>query len=358
VEQDFLRGTGRRQQRALHIVAIAVIVTVAVVALAITAIYRHSQGHGSLPLSMDLPYVAPGVATGTKVILRGAEVGEVVGLEKISDGSVRMGLSLNTSDIDGLTDAFDVDFRPANYFGVTGVNVIGRPGGSQLVAGQTLNRIPLGDFTMSTMIEKGSLVINGTLTNDMISTLDKVIRYTNGLNPMIQSGIVFADTIAKTQRALPSTLFNDANAVLDVLPAFDRETVDALYGIFDTKFNRLPDGSRGVDDQFLDDTGAGLELGSGSLFSAAGHLLASHPAELAPATEAVKTLSDAVPDLLDQGALTGKLGTVVERYDRAMTGPDGAKTLNLRIELENLPMLATPLALSGLGPEPRQEGPR
>ena len=358
MEQDFLRGTDRQQNRILNIVAVAVIATVVVVALGATAIYRHSQGRGSLHVSMDIPTVAPGVATGTKVILRGAEVGQVTGLAKVADGTVRMELELSPDKIGGLTDAFDVDFRPANYFGVTGVNVIGRSGGAPLVAGQILNRAPVGDFTMSTMLEKGSFVINGTLTNSMIETLDKVVRYTNGLNPMIQSGIVFVDRIAKTQREFPSILFGDMNAILEMLPAFDRETIDAMYSIFDTKFNRLSDGSMGVDDRFLDDTDAGLKLGSGSLFSAAGHLLASHPDELTPATDAVKALTDTVPNILASGALTGRLRTIIDNYDNAFTGPDNAKTLNLRVVVENMPMLAAPLALSGLGQTPRQGGPR
>lgn len=348
MEQDFIRGTDRHQARVLTTVALVLIISLTAICTSSLVLYQHNKSKGVLNLSVDVPYVAPGVSSGTEVILRGVPVGKVTGLQKVADRSVRIDLSLLPDLIAGITSSFEIDFRPANYFGVTAVNMTGSPGGSDLVDGQILARVPLGDFTMSTMIEKGSFAINGTLTSEMTATLDKVVRYTNGLNPMIQAGIVLADTVTKTQRALPSELLGQANEVLAVLPAFNIQTIQSMYSIFDTQFNRRADGSFGVTDDFMDRTDAGLNLGSGSLFSAAGRLLASHPDELTPATDIVTAISDVVPDVLAQGALSEQLRAVVEGYERAFSSNGDSRTLNLRIILDKLPVLATPFGVKDL----------
>jgi len=345
--QDFLRGTDQEQVRVVYVVAGAVIAVATVVVLAISWIYPRIESNGALALNVDVPYVAPGVDTGTKVILRGVEVGTVTGLDKIDEGVVRMGLSLNPDQIHGLTDAFDIDFRPENYFGVTAVNIVGRSGGGELAGGEVLNRAPAGDFTMSTMLEKGSLAVDGTLTASMIATLDKIIRYTDGLTPMIQTGVVLADRLSATQQAIPSRLLDDLNHTLDVTPAFDSQMIVALYNMYDNKFNRRPDGSHGLSDSLFDNTDQGLYLTANSLFGAAGHLLASHGSQLTPVAGIVQAYSDIVPDLLDGGAAAGKLGTLIDSYNKIFTGQGDAKTLDLRIIVDELPMFAAPLAVSG-----------
>lgn len=312
----------------------------------------------TLDLSIDVPYVAPGIRPGAKVIVRGNEVGEVSSLTRFDDSSIRMGLALRPTAVKGLTDNFGIDFRPANYFGVTALNLVGRPGGGHVVSGQVFDRRPAGDYSMSTMIEKGSLVVSGTLTDSMIQSLDKIIRYTDGLTPLIQTGVVLANRVAQTQQAMPSVLLADMNRILDVVPYFSSQFADTLYNLYDSDLNRLPDGSFGVDDAVMTELDQGLDLAGGGLFGAAGTLVSSHPAQLLPVTQMVAALSDAVPNLLGGGAAASKLSTLVDRYNGAFTGPVGHKALNLRIVLDDLPAMATPLALTGLPPTADQEAGR
>lgn len=346
--QDFLRGTDLQQARTVNIVALVVIVVVAVAFVVMVWVRPHYEKPGGLPLSVDVPYVGPGVGKGTKVILRGDVVGEVSTLRKTDDG-LRLGLVLTPDQIHGLTDSFAVDYRPQNYFGISAVNLVAKTGGGQLIPDTILNRVPAGDYTMSTMLEKGSLAIDGTLTTSMITTLDKVIRYTDGLTPLIQSGIVFADRVAKTQQAMPSVLLGRMDDILDVLPAFSDQAIVALYNMFDTQFNvKMPDGSRRVDDWHMDQADGGLYLAANNLFGAAGHLLASHKNELTPDVQLVQALTDAVPHLLDGGAALPKISGLVDRYNRAFSGAGPGRTLNLRLDLDEFPALAAPLAATGL----------
>ncbi|MFC8529236.1 hypothetical protein [Nocardia sp. NPDC057227] len=175
--------------------------------------------------------------------------------------------------------------------------------------------------------------------------------------PLIESGIVFADRVAATQQDLPSDQLRAVNDILAVLPAFSAEAIDSLDRAFYSDYNRRPDGSIGVDDAFIDYTDGGLALAANSLFGKAGALLASHGTEITPVTLLVKALTDALPQMLDGGAAPAKLRALIDRYDAAFTGPDGSKTLNLRLVLDDLPMLAAPMALTGVtapaGAEPR-----
>ncbi|MET7773190.1 Mce family protein [Nocardia sp. NPDC005366] len=356
--QDFLRGSDRRQSRVVNGAAAAVLAVATAAVVGVVWVFPHYDEPEGLALNIDVPYVGPGVGTGTKVILHGAEVGEVTGLDKTRPDTVRMTVTLEPGEIGGLTDAFDLDFRPQNYFGITAVNLVDRPGGGALMAGRTLDRVPAGDFTMSTMLEKGSVAIDGTLTTSMVRSLDKVVRYTDGLTPLIQSGIVFADRVAATQQTLPTELLRYANDILAVLPAFSAEAIDSLAYVYDSVYNRKPDGSIGVDDAFMDYSDAGLGLAANSLFGKAGRLLASHGTELTPMTLLVKALTDAMPRMLDGGAAPAKSRELIDRYSAAFSGPGDSRTLNLRLVLDDLPMIAAPLALTGLPPMLAQEGPR
>ncbi|WP_174187460.1 Mce family protein [Nocardia barduliensis] len=355
--QDFVRGSDARQTRVVHGAGVAVLALAALTLVGAVWVRPLVDEPDGLALDVEVPYVGPGVSDGTKVLLHGNEVGEVTALERPDPGTVRMGLLLDPAGIDGLTDSFELDFRPQNYFGITAVNLIARPGGSELTAGRTLDRTPVGDFTMSTMLEKGSVAIDGTLTTSMVAALDEAVRYTDGLTPLIESGIVFADRVAATQQDLPSVQLRAVNDILAVLPGFSAEAIDTLDIVYHSDYNRRPDGSIGVDDAFMDYSDAGLGLAANSLFGKAGALLASHGTELTPVTLLVKALTDALPHMLDGGAAPAKLRELIDRYDAAFTGPDGAKTLNLRLVLDGLPVIAAPPAPTGV-PSPAGEEPR
>ncbi|MFC8529924.1 Mce family protein [Nocardia sp. NPDC057227] len=356
--QDFVRGSDEQQSRTLHTAAAGALALVALALVGAIWVRPHFAEPDGLALDVQVPYVGPGVGTGTKVLLHGAEVGEVTALDRPRSDIVRMRLLLDPAEIDGITDSVQLDFRPQNYFGITAVNLIGQDGGAPLESGRILDRTPAGDFTMSTMLEKGSVAVDGTLTTSMVAALDEAVRYTDGLTPLIESGVLFADRVAATQRDLPTEQLRALNDILAVLPGFSTAAVDSLEFVRQSDYNRRPDGTTGVDDAFMDYSDAGLELAATSLFGKAGSLLASHGSEVTPVTLLVKALTDAMPHVLDGGAAPAKLRALLDRYDAAFTGPDGARTLNLRLVLDDLPMIAAPLAATGVPVPAETEPPR
>lgn len=356
--QDFVRGTSGRQDRVLNMTGLVVIGVICAIVVTAGWIYpRHSTTEG-LHIRIEVPFVGPGVATGTAVILRGADVGEVTGLQRNGTGPVELDLMLKSDRVSGITNTFDIDFRPKNYFGSTAVNMVARPGGTGLVAGETLTRMPTGDFTMSTMLEKSSLTVDGTLTSSMISSLDKVIRYTDGLTPLIETGIIVADRVAKTQQALPSELLGRFNDILETLPGFTGQAIETLTYVYNSSFNKRADGTVGVNDSFMDETDQGLTLAAGKLFGQAGALLKSHGTELTPLTQIVAQIAGTLPVVLEGGTTAEDLRTILDRYDSAFTDTGDGRTLKLRIVLDNLPSLATPLEISKLTLSPAGEVPR
>lgn len=186
--QDFLRGSATTQSRMLATTGIAVVTAMTVAAVATVSMYPRLTAPDGIAVGIEVPQVGPGVAEGTKVVLRGQSIGEVTALARTRSGAVQMQLALSEDQVSGLTDNFELDFRPENYFGTSAVNLIAQPGGAELESGMELQRTPRGDFTMSTMIERGSLTIDGTLTDQMISSLDKSVHYLDGLTPWIETG--------------------------------------------------------------------------------------------------------------------------------------------------------------------------
>lgn len=323
----------------------AVLALVAVIQLVTTL---SDDDSGTVRIAIETPSIAPGVKPGTTVILHGAAVGAVSSLQRTQSDSISMDVALDAGKIGGLTEDFAIDFRPENYFGVTALNVIPESSGSPLENGARLIRPSAADYTMSTMIERGSIVTTGSLSQDMVDIVEKMLKYTDGLTPLIRSGLVFADVVAKTQRALPAELLAQADDIVETLPGFFGQTVDGATVIFEGEYNRQPDGTLGPNTEVLDKSDAGLALGSGSLFSAAGTLLRSHSTELTPAVDIVRMFAEPVPGMVGDGALGPRLRRTVRALTDALGGGGANPTVRLKIIVDDLPGLAAPLGLGGL----------
>ncbi|WP_072815997.1 Mce family protein [Rhodococcus zopfii] len=351
--QDFLRGTAAEQSRRLATTGMATIAVLGVAAVAGATLYPKWTAPKGIDVAVDVAYVGPGVTEGTKVVLRGQSIGTVTELERTASESVQMHLVLDEDQIGGLTDRFELDFRPENYFGTSAVNLVAHPGGNPLASGMRLAREPQGDYTMSTMIEQGSLTIDGTLTDDMISSLDKTVHYLDGLTPWIDAGMEVADHVAATQQELPTVQIARFNDILDAMPGFSDQAIASLMNIYDSNYNRRADGSIGVDDAVFDEANAGLTLAANQLFGQAGALLASHGEELTPLIESVVVASDVFPHLVNGGMTPSAARDIVRRLDSTFVDTPDGQRLRLRVLVDGFPSFTAPL---GLGAAPATEG--
>lgn len=338
------RKTSEQEARLLVLIGFAVLLTVAVVAALILIDPFGRGADRRTALTLDTPFVGPGVVDGTPVLMHGQSVGEVTAVHSRPEGGVRMNLRLEPKPIAGLTDTVGVDFRPSNYFGVTGVNLIqGAPGGNALQNGMHLSVVPRGNYTMQALLSRMGDLTGGVITPQLVSVLERATRYVDGLNPVLETLLLVANSVTKVQTVSAGQFVRNAAGITVAAPGF----VDAMTDLA----NRLNRNGIDGDDQFFQERFlATVQLASTGMFGAIGQLLSSHVRELLPATQAVQALTGAVPRIAQSENIAEALPELRTRFERMYEGGDDQRALQVRIVLDGLPGVAAPLDAMGMPP--------
>lgn len=137
-----LRGSQKRQDSILTLVGTAVLLCVVLAMLAVVIEPFSGPPPDRISVAIDTPFVGQGVEAGTAVVLHGVEVGKVTSVALSPGGGVRLAIGLQRGPVAGLTDKMNIDFRPINYFGVPGVNIIPAPGGQAVRDGTEISVMP------------------------------------------------------------------------------------------------------------------------------------------------------------------------------------------------------------------------
>ncbi|MDS1114812.1 hypothetical protein RD149_13645 [Gordonia westfalica] len=337
----FLIGSDRQRQRVLRRAG-AIVVALAVVA-ALIGLYAVPALKGDDPdvlkVTIDTTAVGPGVEAGTDVVMFGAPVGKVTSLGVDELGMTSVELELDRAAVDGLGRDFGIDFRPKNYFGITGVNIsdIGNAAAGELRNGDHLNRDAGADYTMATMIEQGSDVANGSLVPETMDAIKRVLAYTSAFEPLIHTGVVLADVVERTQREMPAELLGKYNDIVDALPPFADGAISALFHFYNSEL-------RAAGDEVQNNFTSTLKAISDNFFSMVGTLLKSNQANLTSTVELATEAASVLP-AIGQGVITPvTVRDLVRRLDGAFGKKgDGTTVLKVNIALESLPGLAVPL---------------
>jgi hypothetical protein len=332
------------------------------------------RSHDVISVAIETPYVGQGVAAGTPIIMHGATIGQVVSVLSIPGGGVRLKADLQPGPTRGLTDAMGIDYRPSNYFGVTGINVIPARNGRPLQSGMQLRIAPTGNFALQALIYRLGELSNGVFNDRLISVIQRATQYADGLTPLLETALIVANSVAKVQTVSTERLLRNTTGVSIAFPGF----VDALFylgnnivhdwfGGFDfEKFKAmdkywpvLPDLNRrqadmkaGIlqrtfltseyqDKHFLPLISAAIT----DLFTRVGNLEYSHINDLLPAVESVRALTDAVPKILSPDSFAYTLTEIRKRFERMYVGSGDERALQVRIILDRLPGVAAPLGL-------------
>lgn len=335
------RTSAEQETRLLVRIGLALIVTV-VVAIALIGFNPFAGGAAEeTSLTIHSPYVGQGVVRGTPVLMHGVKVGEVRSVAVRPEGGVQLDLRVQPNPTAGLTDTVDVDFRPSNYFGVTGVNLMAGPSGGQpLRDGTQIAVLPRSNYTMQALLSRLSAITDGVVTPELVSVLDRATRYVDGMNPMLETVLLVADAIATVQTISTEHLVRNAAGVGVAAPSF----VDGLTDLAD----RLDHAGLDVDETFFQERFlATVQLASTGLFGAVGSLLSSHVNELLPATEILRTLTGPVPGIAPAQNISESLAELRTRFERMYAGSPEQRALQVRIVLDSLPGVAAPLAAVG-----------
>lgn len=363
------RGSQRHQDRVLALSGLTVLLVIVLIALFIVANPFGGRADSRFSLVINTPYVGQGVAAGTAIVLHGVEVGNVVKVAGTANGGVRLVAELEKKPVQGLTDAMTIDFRPINYFGVAGVNLRPNPGGQVLREGSEINSAPAGNFTLSELLSQLGEVSAASLTPQLIQVIDRVTRYTDGLNPLFETAVTVTRAVADVQTVPTERMLTNSASIVAAFPGFTDAAIEASRRITDFKYypgqapcppaqtvpqqlaypylectavENLADMS---EDYFRN---APLEFGkfaSEGLFAAVGKLERSHVDDLYPLIAGTKALTDVIPPLLRPQDIAEKLAELRTRFERLYAGNGDQRAISIRVVLDSLPGVAAPIGI-------------
>ncbi|MGA7134914.1 MAG: MlaD family protein [Mycobacterium sp.] len=374
-----LHATAESETRTLTRIGIITVVGVVVAAAILFAVNSlGGKPHDVISLTIDTPYVGQGVASGTPVILRGVKIGQVTSVSSIPGGGVRLETDLQSKPTRGLTDAMQIDFRPSNYFGVTGIAVTPASAGSPLRNGLQLKMIPKGNFSLQALIYRLGELSNGVFNQRLVSVIQRATQYVDAFDPLLETALMVGTSVSKVQRVSTERLLRNTTGVSVAFPGF----INTLIGTGDS-FLHSEMGTRPGDfdpEKFkqtykywsvLDDTThkqfddlAKLALTTEPtdeyydkrwipLFDKArtaflgvvGKLESSHLNDLFPVVESVRALADTVPKIVSPDDFASTLTEIRTRFERIYSASGDEHALNVRIIMDRLPGVGTPLGL-------------
>ncbi|WP_319449714.1 MULTISPECIES: Mammalian cell entry related domain protein [unclassified Mycobacterium] len=339
---------------------------------------RH-QSHGVISVAIETPYVGEGVTSGTPLIMHGVKVGEVNAISSHSGGGVLLKADLQSGSTTGLTDTMAIDFRPANYFGVTGINLIPANGGRPLQNGALITVTPTGNFTLQALLSRLGELSNNVVTPRLVSVLDRATRYTDALNPLLETMLITGTSLAKVQTISTEQLLRNATGISVAFPGYVNALVQTgdhyVHSKIGIGFNADEDYKNNpyvstYDDALLNQYNAArkalesdpdgftygrvkdwLKGAETDLFSKIGNLESSHIYDLFPAVEEFRLIADVVPQLISPADIGDTLRELRSRLEHMYAGSGDQRALQVRIVLDSLPGVATPLGLVLGGPQ-------
>jgi hypothetical protein len=338
----FHRASEEREARILTAVGMG-LATCAVLAVTAFAVVDPFGGRPSdqFGVVIESPYVGQGVATGTALLVHGAKVGEVTQVSSVPGGGVRMAAELRQGPTAGLTDAMGIDFRPANYFGVTGINLRPGNGGQALVNGSLIKTTPAGNFTMQALLSRLGELSHGVFTPHLVDVVQRATDYTDGLNPLLETMLVVSTSVTNVQSVSTAQLLTNTTGISVAMPGF-------VNGMMSTGNYFVHATLDNVTEDFYKNTyQPTIAFTNTSLFGATGNLLTSHSTELAPMVDMIKVLTDVVPGLVPADAIADTARELRTRLERLFAGSPEQRAINVRVVLDSLPGVAAPIDAVG-----------
>lgn len=364
-----LRGSSQYQERVLTAIGAAVVLCVA---LAVSLIVREpfsGRAKDQLSIQIMTPYVGQGVEAGTAVVLHGVKVGQVTDVTNAAGGGVQLITELQAQPARGLTDTMSIDFRPINYFGVPGINLLPNPGGQALRDGIGITVVPTGNFTLSELLSQLGDVSASSLTPQLVNVIDRVTRYTDGLNPLFETAVTVARAFQAVQTVPTAQLVTNLSTAVAAFPPFTDAAIITGRRIIDYSYYpgqdlgpaassgpvlEFPFLERAVvpslgdvpEDYFQEHYLATLDLTAKGLFASVGKLVSSHVDDLVPLIAGIKAITDTGPVLLRPEDIAAKLSELRTRFETLYAGNGEQRAISVRILLDSLPGVAAPLGIA------------
>ncbi|WP_228032569.1 MlaD family protein [Mycolicibacterium sp. P9-22] len=346
-----------------------------VAAAAYFVVNPFSQKKDVLSVTVETTFVGQGVAAGTPVIMHGVKIGEVTAISSMAGGGVRLKADLQKAPTRGLTDAMAFDYRPSNYFGVTGINITPVADGQPLRDGTEINTAPKGNYSLQTLLYRFGELSNGVFDQRLVTVIDRATRYADGLNPLLETVLVVAESVAVVQTVSTEQLLRNTTGISVAFPGY----IEALAHTGDMVLNTVPNTltpdtaeeiekkwnyfpalgetaqrvyrqnvklwleNRDNDVWFDNHLIPTMTITENELFTPVGVLLSSHVDDLFPVVESARALTDTVPKALSADAFASTVTEIRSRFERMYAGSGEQRALQVRVILDQLPGVAATL---------------
>jgi hypothetical protein len=242
-----------------------------------------------------------------------------------------------------------IDFRPANYFGVTGINLTPGTGGQALRDGTRINTVPKGNFTLQALLSRLGQISTGVITPQLINVIDRATRYTDALDPLIETVLISANAVAKVQTVPTARLLANTTGLSVVFPPLLNATTDVGDDIAHGDASFLHKGLGDLTEyDWQHIVIPSIELVSNGLFGSIGQLEGSHVADLLPLINGLKPIIDAVPPLVRPVGVGDMLIELRSRFEKLYAGTPEQRAVQVRVVLDSLPGVAAPLGVLGV----------
>lgn len=335
-----LPGTeiSRRRARVLGVVVIALVF----IAVVVHRMVPSGTPAGQIQVTLLTTQVGEGVSAGTDVRLDGVRVGSVSSIDRLGSGRQRISLSLQSSELFGLTDGLSVDFAMGNLFGISAVDLHSGSGGALLTEGATIdltghNADRLRDATLVALLESTGDLTTDVLTPKLATLLAAAARDVRALSPILQAIGTTVRSFADTRQIPPSLLFHRLGSTLEGVPALVSGGVEVLYSAYTNEYLSTPEHMDRYARMFADIQSRLLPATAQTL-STGRHYFA----EFLPMTTAVLdrlSASVSTPQRSDQ-----QLTDLLDRLGAAFTDTPEGPALNATVDLEIVPALVGPLS--------------
>ncbi|BCK58110.1 MlaD family protein [Nocardia wallacei] len=327
-------GVAVDKTRSLLIGAVALGVIAAVVVAA--SLYRGLRGDDGLHIALHTEQIGDGVLAGTPVRVDGVQVGKVTEIVPDERGTQRISLRLDRSQLFGIDDSLQLDYAPANLFGISEIELRRGPGGAPLRDNGTIDltgkrSAAIFDATMGSLLRSLSQTGDAVLTPQMATVIAQLSTDVEAFTPLAQAMITVAQTITDNQKMPASELVGRLGPAFDGGGEFAGATIEVLDLIRDLPRLQANRQSYDIGVRVLTDR---LLPGLADLGGTAGAGLSGTTDTLAPV---LVLLGQMVPRPRESGA---ELAELMRRLRAAMPDTPDGPVLDTEIDVRGVPVLA------------------
>jgi hypothetical protein len=332
------------------------------------------QSRDYISLNIDTPYVGEGVAADTPLIMHGVKVGHVSAVTNRPGGGVRIDALVRSASAMGLTDAVGIDYRPSNYFGVTGINLLPKDGGQPLRSGAHLTITPDGDFALQALLYRLGGLTHDVINQRLIDVIERGTRYANGVTPLLETILIVGKAVADVQTVSTERLLRNIAGVSVGAPSWIDGLVrtvddslhtglsdinlamgDPLFNHYATTYDaqlkshydsELKLAETDMDTFVYGSVKGYFDAASTDLFVKVGNVLSTHTYDLFPVVEELRSITSVVPQIVNADGIGETLRELHSRLVHMYEGSGEQRAMQVKIVLDEIPAVTAPLGLA------------